>query len=131
MRSTCALVAVVLSILIAVPPVSAQEHVAGQQGAEVRKKQGQVEIKLPFVTSSLLPTEIQARMPATAQIVEYAALDDRIVIWVITNKEIKYEVKSIDAQALTEKVSAFLETVTQPPGSGDDNFKERAAELYK
>ena len=103
---------------------------AVQRGAEVRKKQGQVEIKLPFVTSSLLPTEIQARMPATAQIVEYAALDDRIVIWVITNKEIKYEVKSIDAQALTEKVSAFLETVTQPPGSGDDKFKERAAELY-
>ncbi|HTI44659.1 MAG TPA: PA2779 family protein [Vicinamibacterales bacterium] len=31
MRSTCALVAVVLSVLIAVPPVSAQEHVAGQQ----------------------------------------------------------------------------------------------------
>jgi hypothetical protein len=30
MRS-CALVAVVLSVLIAVPPVSAQDHVAGQQ----------------------------------------------------------------------------------------------------
>lgn len=31
MRSRCALVAIVLSVLIAAPPLSAQEHVAGQQ----------------------------------------------------------------------------------------------------
>jgi len=31
MRSTCAFLAVVLSVLIAVPPVSAQVHIAGQQ----------------------------------------------------------------------------------------------------
>src|SRR6476660_8149489 len=31
MRSTCAFLAVVLSVLIAVPPVSAQVHIAGQK----------------------------------------------------------------------------------------------------
>jgi len=31
MRSTCAFLAVVLSVLITVPPVSAQVHIAGQQ----------------------------------------------------------------------------------------------------
>ena len=31
MRSTCAFLAVVLSVLIAVPPVSAQVHIAGRQ----------------------------------------------------------------------------------------------------
>ena len=100
-------------------------------GVDIARKQGEISLNLPVVSSSLSLTEIQNRMPASAQIVEYAMLDDRLVIWVVTKEGIKHKDVPVSAEALSEKVSAFLEMVNRQPNGTDSYLRDRASELFK
>jgi len=62
MRSTCALTAIVLSVLIAAPPVSAQEHVAGQQvlDAAVQQRVRAIDQDRETVQQFLQRSDVQA-----------------------------------------------------------------------
>lgn len=51
--------------------------------------------------------EIQKQMPDASQILQYAVLDNKLFIWVITKSEIKPEVIDITASALTDKVRSI------------------------
>ena len=104
---------------------------AVKRGVDIARKQGEIALNLPVVSSSLSSIEIQNRMPASAQILEYAMLDDRLVIWVVTKEGIKHNVVPVSAEALTEKVSAFLEMVNRQPIGTDIHYRDRASELYK
>lgn len=73
---------------------------------------------------SLSLNEIQAQMPADAQILQYAVVNDRFFIWVINKSAVRYEVVNIDAAALAEKVRRYLASVSHPPA--DANVKSTA-----
>ncbi|HEU4711327.1 MAG TPA: CHAT domain-containing protein [Pyrinomonadaceae bacterium] len=80
---------------------------------------------------SLSLIEIQAQMPADAQILQYAVVNDRFFIWVINKSVVRYEVVNLDASALAEKVRRYLASVSQPPA--DVNVKSTAdgLEMFK
>jgi CHAT domain-containing protein len=101
-----------------------------QSGAKLRKKQGEIYVSLPVVTPSLSLGEIQSRMPAQAQILEYAVLDDRVVAWIVTGAKVEHQAVPVRAEVLTEKVGAFLDRVNRPPAPSDNSYRERASELY-
>ncbi|HXQ71455.1 MAG TPA: CHAT domain-containing protein [Pyrinomonadaceae bacterium] len=83
----------------------------------------------PVVTRSLTVAEIQARMPSNSQIVQYAVLDNRVIIWVVTQTEVRQKSVPIQLSELSEKVNAFLETINQWPL--DEAYKrDRGSELY-
>lgn len=59
-------------------------------------------------------TTIQSKIPFNTQIVEYALLKDRLVIWYITNNRFETIVKPIAANTIEEIVARFIEkTVTE------------------
>lgn len=99
---------------------------AGQRAA---KKKARFAALSPVVSSSLTLAQIQKKLPETAQIVQYAVLDEKTVFWVITNTAVKQEEVPITASALTAKVNGFLEIVNQRPNA-QDYQPDRAIELY-
>jgi CHAT domain-containing protein/cytochrome c-type biogenesis protein CcmH/NrfG len=103
---------------------------AVQRGAAVRGKGADVEVKLHAVSRSLSATEVMNKMPRNAQILQYAVLDDRLVMWLVTNSRIEWATYPIPAPALNEKVRKYLETVSVPPDDKQPYNREPAAELY-
>lgn len=78
---------------------------------------------------SLTAEEIQKRIPSNSQIVQYAVLDDKVLIWVVTSTEVRHEDVLIPLSVLTEKVNAFLDTINHPPAA--DRNKNSGSELYE
>lgn len=90
-----------------------------------------LDLSIPTGSHSLNHAEIQTRMPADAQILQYAIVDNKLFIWVVTKSEIKAEVVNITAPALTDKVRAYLASINQPPAGGESNSSPAAAEIFK
>jgi CHAT domain-containing protein len=73
--------------------------------------------------------EIKQRLPEQVQILQYAVLPDRILIWVISQTQIRIAEKAISFESLKQNVSAYLDMVHRP--SSDLNELRRASsELY-
>jgi CHAT domain-containing protein/tetratricopeptide (TPR) repeat protein len=80
-------------------------------------------------SKSLNLDEIQTRMPAAAQILQYAVVDNKLFLWVVTKSQIKPEVVNITARALADKVRAYLTSVNQPPDA-NANTSAAAADMF-
>lgn len=103
---------------------------AVQRGGAIRGKGADLELNLPAVTRSLTALEIKKKMPRGAQILQYAVLDDRLVMWLITNSNLVSKAMPIGARALNDKVRAYLETVIHPPSGSQAYDRSLAEELY-
>lgn len=103
---------------------------AVQRGAAIRGKGANMEVNLPVVARSLSAAEIRKKMPRNTQILQYAVLDDRVVMWLLTNSGLQWKVSSIGAPALNEKVRAYLDTVIHPPKDSQAYNSAQAEELY-
>lgn len=103
---------------------------AVERGATLQRKHGESDLHLPFVSRSLSFIELQKKIPPNVQIVQYAVLDDKLVIWAITQTTIDSAVRPLAAPALTKKVSAFLKSVTQQPIPGNSFDRELSTDLY-
>jgi CHAT domain-containing protein len=102
---------------------------AVNSGRRATSNKARLNVLSPIVSSSLTLAQIQQRMPADSQVVQYAVLDEKTIVWVITNTTLRQEDVPLTAASLTEKVNSFLETVNQPPNS--KAYKpDRAVELY-
>ena len=89
------------------------------------------ELPLFATASPLSPSEISARVPLDAQIVQYAVLKDRVLIWVIKRNDIQSEETKIDARELEAKVRRFVDAIGTLPGKQERPFKNEAIELHK
>ncbi|HUQ31194.1 MAG TPA: CHAT domain-containing protein [Pyrinomonadaceae bacterium] len=101
------------------------------RGAQVLEKGDGPDIKLSGVTTPLTLSDIQKGIPEDTQILQYAVLDDRLLIWVVTRSGIHPEVVDMGAQQLTEKVRAYLAAVSQPPAADSVDPSRLAADLYQ
>ncbi len=71
-------------------------------------------------------SQVQRAIPDNLQVVEYALLPDRLLIWVVTNKSFETRSVSISRDLLEEKVRDFLAKLrTEKPVS------DEAADLYR
>ncbi len=68
----------------------------------------------PGVTSVLPLTEIQRRLPAGSQLVQYAVLPDKLLIWVVTDSSVQRVEKDISAAELETRVRDFTENISHP-----------------
>lgn len=75
--------------------------------------------------------EIQARLPAEVQLLQYAVLDDKLLIWVVTRDNFISGTQAVGAKELNEKVLAYLHSVSRPPAGAADETQQRAADLYE
>lgn len=99
--------------------------------AEPRVSQNANQLDLIFsLTTSPLPvSEITRRLPAASQILQYAVLKGKLVIWVVSNQKISSVSHEIEQEQLNEKVTAFLKLLSSP-SSDDAETEKLARELF-
>lgn len=80
-------------------------------------------------TQPLALADIRQKMPPGAQILYYAALADKILIWQISATSFNVEEKSIKASDLNEKIQKYRNLLLAK--TGDDEINGAARELYQ
>ncbi|MET0754481.1 MAG: CHAT domain-containing protein, partial [Pyrinomonadaceae bacterium] len=83
---------------------------------------------LPQVSKPLSLTEIQARMPENVQVVQFAVLPKKTVIWTLTKNEIKAVEINISTGDLEEKVLDYLNLIKEK--SDKTEIEKSGKELY-
>lgn len=102
-----------------------------RQGAQVSGSEESPELRLRSASAPLTVSDIQQKMPESAQILQYAVLDDKLLIWVITRSGISTEEVRIGARELEEKVRAYLRTVNRASAFEASQSERAARELYQ
>lgn len=64
-------------------------------------------------TKPLLPSEVQTQMPDRIQILQYAVLDDRVLMWVVTRDGLRAAESKISAAALEEIVRRYRDLLSR------------------
>lgn len=102
-----------------------------ERGAEVSVGAGGPDLSLKAGTRPLALAELRAAMPDSAQILQYAALEDRLLVWVVSKSDFQVREVPVGAEALAELVRAYLAAAAKPPEGEGREAEERARELYQ
>jgi CHAT domain-containing protein/tetratricopeptide (TPR) repeat protein len=90
-----------------------------------------IERSLSSTSEPLTVDEIKQQTPDDAQIVQYAVLEDKLLIWIVKGHEIKSQEQRITSRELGERVRRFVQTVGTLPNDSQPNFTDDAKELHK
>ncbi|MCW5962112.1 MAG: CHAT domain-containing protein [Pyrinomonadaceae bacterium] len=100
------------------------------RGAEITASQNsEVEILLRENVRPLALNEIRASLPAEVQIIQYAVLDGKLLIFVISRDNFKTFSSNISGEELTGKVKNFLSLL--PDENRADELSKASKELYE
>ena len=102
-----------------------------RQGSEVLNKGFGPDLKLPDVTPAMSLIQIQEKMPGDAQILQYAVLDDRLLMWVITKSKMNYAEVRIASKELTQKIRDYLAALNTPPADSGLGPFDQSGDLYR
>jgi CHAT domain-containing protein/lipoprotein NlpI len=72
---------------------------------------------------------IREQMPEQAQIIQYAVLENKILVWVISKMEFKYAEVKIDQGTLNQLVQEYLRQISNPVSNADETSR-LAKQLY-
>jgi len=73
--------------------------------------------------------EIKAKLPVSAQLVQYAVLEDKTLIWVISKREIALRQSNVSRRALNETIQRYLSVIVKPPNDRTEEIA-LAKQLY-
>jgi CHAT domain-containing protein len=96
---------------------------------ESGKPIAEVEKDFASVARSLSLAEIQPRLPAQVQLVQYAVLPDRLAIWVVSQTRFDLIEKQITADELEKKIDAYRTSIVAK-GQADE-LRQAGRELYE
>jgi CHAT domain-containing protein len=100
-------------------------------GAEVLEKKQGLYLNLPSVSNSLTLSDLQQVLPGEVQILQYAVLEDKTIVWVITQKGILWSTEfSAGLKALEEKAREFQTLISSPSEQNQNLALQRARDLY-
>lgn len=103
---------------------------AMQQNLQMSEREHVPELLLPSTFKPPTLSDIQQRIPKQAQIIQYAVLDNKLLIWVVNSISITPEEVPINSNALSEKVSEYLAAVNRPAAEIDPETEKKAKDLY-
>ena len=93
------------------------------------KSIAEVEEDFASVAHPLSLEEIQSRLPDQVQVVQYAALPDRLVIWVLTRSRFDLIEKQITSAELEGKINSFQQLILGKAAYAD--IRKTGQELYE
>ena len=73
--------------------------------------------------------EIKEKLPEGAQLVQYAVLEDKTLIWVISKREIALKQSNVSRRALNETIQRYLSVISKPPNDRQEEIA-LARQLY-
>jgi CHAT domain-containing protein len=82
------------------------------------------------VTQPLALTELQARLPAGLQLIEYAVLRDRLLIWVVTRTTFSAITRPVSQKRLETLTDEYLQVLTRDDRLSVERERHLASELY-
>lgn len=90
------------------------------------------DLRFPGASRPIPLSEIRERLPAQTQVLQYAVLKDKLIIWYVSKDKFDSRIVNISTEDLTNKVDRFLGLMSKPP-SGDDpqQMSDASAELYE
>ena len=94
--------------------------------AGISGKKADTDIVIPYAIEPLKLQEVMARLPERAQILQYAVLDDKVLIWVISSKDFAVAESKTSLKELKDKTLAYCNAVT----NNKEDISERSKELY-
>jgi CHAT domain-containing protein len=63
--------------------------------------------------------ELQRQLPANLQVLQYAVLEDKLVVWLVTNDRIEARTKDIRADELGSLVTEYVKGISSGPGKAE------------
>jgi CHAT domain-containing protein len=82
------------------------------------------------VASPLTLSEIQSRMPERTQLLQYAALEDKLIIWLVTPRRFEQITVKVPLSKLTGLATDYLAQISGPDGGDKQRWRRKAEELY-
>ncbi|HET6977044.1 MAG TPA: CHAT domain-containing protein [Pyrinomonadaceae bacterium] len=94
-----------------------------RHGAEVTSSANGLDLRTSKSVRSenalpLTATEIQQQLPKEVQVIQYAVLENKLLLWYITRTEIITKVVEVDSVGLTEMVETTLNQIKQRDANG-------------
>jgi CHAT domain-containing protein/lipoprotein NlpI len=99
-------------------------------GSLITGQAGNPELQVSSGTSPLTLQQIQARLPAQAQLLEYSVLDDKVIIWVVTRSGMNFAQTGISRDELNQEIHNYLYVLTGVAQRETNAATTRAKELY-
>ena len=96
---------------------------------DVRARVQDADIKFQAVSEPLTLEQIRDRLSDHEQLIQYAVLEDRILIWIISHNDFQVREKQIARKSLNEKLLHYLNLISHPP-TGAAGELELGKELY-
>src|SRR5215470_1107791 len=88
------------------------------------------ESRFSGVASPLTLSEIQSRMPERTQLLQYAALEDKLIIWLVTPRRFEQRTVTVPLSKLTGLATDYLAQISGPGGGDNQRWRPKAEELY-
>lgn len=98
-------------------------------GAQIAEDNSDPQLKLSPSISPLTYSQIQPRLPLKTQLLEYAVLDDKVIMWVMTRDGLKSEQTIIQHTELDKKISHYLQALTRA-STNNDQIVDQGKVLY-
>ncbi len=88
------------------------------------------DLQIVGATNPIGTEEIRQQMPEGVQLIEYAVLEDKLIIWLISSEGIESQVVKISQAKLTELTNTLLSHISRPPSNPDEKLKLLASDLH-
>jgi CHAT domain-containing protein/lipopolysaccharide biosynthesis regulator YciM len=103
---------------------------AMRRSGQAAETENDHELHLPSTSAPLSLADIQRRMPEQAQLIQYAVLEDKLLIWLVTRTSVWTREMNLGSRALSDKVHGYLRAVDGPSNGRDAEAEKLAMELY-
>jgi CHAT domain-containing protein/tetratricopeptide (TPR) repeat protein len=99
-------------------------------GAEVTGNENP-DVVISSVSQPLMLNAIRESMPEQAQILQYAVLEDKLLIWLISKTQFEVREEKISLGSLTDNVLNYYRSVASLSANETEESRSNAVELYK
>ena len=102
-----------------------------QDNANLSVDGGEPDLVFSTVSRSLSLEEIQSRLPAQVQIVQYSVLKDRVLIWLLTRTRFEVVERKIPQEEIEASVREYVRLLGGKEETRKEEVRRRAAALYE
>ena len=98
-------------------------------GARIVEDDTNPQVQLSPSVSPLTHSQIQPELPIKTQLLEYAVLDHKVIMWVMTRNGLRSEQTIIEHGELDKKIGDYLRAIA-PSSSNSEGILDQAKALY-
>ena len=89
------------------------------------------DVRFPSVYEPLKLERLLERLPEQVQILQYAALNDKLVIWVLSRKGVTSRQSNISLTEMDRMVKEYLRFISRPSATAKEGSSDAAKGLYR